>query len=482
LNNLKEIARLAMIEHDLRPDFSPAALQELSSLAHVASLPGSAVRDLRDRLWSSIDNDDSRDLDQLTVAQSAADGAITVLVAIADVDSLVKVGSAIDEHARTNTTSVYTAAQIFSMLPEKLSTGLTSLNEGEERPALVIEMTIAASGEIVASDIYRARVFNRARLTYDAVAAWLDDAGPAPGRVTGLEGLEEQLRMQDRAAQALRSVRRARGALNLQTVEARPVFKDEALTDLRADEKNRAKDLIEDFMVAANGVVARFLDHHGRASLRRTLRSPERWTRIVGIAKEHGTQLPTGPDSAALNEFLVARREADPKGFADLSLSVIKLLGAGRYAVELPNQQTPGHFGLAVHDYTHSTAPNRRFPDLVTQRLLKAALNDAPAPYSTDELQALAAHCNDQERNAAKVERQVRKAATAVLLSARIGQRFNGIITGASAKGTWVRVEHPLAEGKIVRSFAGLDVGDRVVVELIHVDAGRGFIDFAGAN
>ena len=471
-----------MVEHDLQPDFPQAALTELNSLSHVASTSGAVIRDLRDRLWSSIDNDDSRDLDQLTVAESLGGGVVKILVAIADVDSLVKPDSAIDDHARANTTSVYTAAQIFPMLPEKLSTDLTSLNEGQERLAIVIEMTIEATGEIVASDVYRASVLNRAKLAYDAVAAWLDDTSPAPARVAAVKGLEEQLRIQDRAAQALRSIRRAHGALNLQTVETRPVFKDEALTDLRADEKNRAKDLIEDFMVAANGVVARFLDRHGRASLRRTLRSPERWARIVAIAREHGAQLPAEPDSSALNQFLAARRGADPQGFPDLSLSVIKLLGAGQYAVELPQQKTAGHFGLAVHDYTHSTAPNRRFPDLVTQRLLKAALNEVPSPYSTDELQALAFRCNEQERNAAKVERQVRKAASAILLSSRIGQRFNGVVTGASEKGTWVRVDHPVAEGKIVRGFDGLDVGDRVTVELIRVDADRGFIDFAGTK
>jgi VacB/RNase II family 3'-5' exoribonuclease len=471
-----------MVEHDLDPDFPSAALQELSSLSHAAAATGEGIHDMRQLLWSSIDNDDSRDLDQLTVAEALADGAVKVLVAIADVDALVKRSSAIDQHASANTTSVYTAAQIFPMLPEQLSTDLTSLNQGQERLAMIIEMTVAANGEVTTSDVYRARVFNQAQLTYNAVAAWLDNVAPLPERAAAVKGMDEQLRLQDKVAQALRSVRRAHGALSLETVEARPIFKDEALTDLRADEKNRAKDLIEDFMVAANGVVARFLDSHGRASLRRTLRSPERWARIVGIATEHGGQLPAEPDSVALNKFLAERREADPQGFADLSLSVIKLLGAGQYAVELPNQKAPGHFGLAVHDYTHATAPNRRFPDLITQRLVKAALGNASPAYSVEELQVLASHCNDQERNAAKVERQVRKAASAILLAPRIGQRFNGVITGASDKGTWVRIEHPVAEGKIVRGFDGLDVGDRVAVELIHVDAARGFIDFSRAR
>ena len=481
MDDLKAIARQAMLDYGLQPDFPAAVLHEVSSLAS-RDTRTPAIRDLRELLWSSIDNDDSRDLDQLTVAESLAGDAVKVLVAIADVDSLVKRGSAIDAHARANTTSVYTAAQVFPMLPEKLSTDLTSLNPGEERLAMIIEMTVAASGDVVASDVYRARVLNRAKLAYNSVAAWLDGTGPVPERLAAVSGLEQQLRMQDKAAQALRNVRRAHGALSLETTEARPVFKDEFLTDLRADEKNRAKDLIEDFMVAANGVVARFLDSHGRASLRRTLRSPERWARIVGIAKDAGGQLPAEPDPVALNKFLSARREADPQGFADLSLAVIKLIGAGQYAVELPQQKTVGHFGLAVNDYTHSTAPNRRLPDLITQRLVKAVLSNEPAPYAPDELQAIANHCNDQERNSTKVERLVRKAASAILLSSHIGQRFNGIVTGASAKGVWVRVEHPVAEGKIVKGFDGLDVGDRVAVELIHVDAQRGFIDFVKAS
>jgi exoribonuclease-2 len=479
VDSLKRIARRAMVEHDLLPDFSPAALDELDVIAaHPRASTPDEVRDLRDRLWSSIDNDDTRDLDQLTVAEPLANAAVKILVAVADVDAAVKAGGAIDDHARSNTTSVYTAAQVFPMLPERLSTDLTSLNQQQERLAVVVEMTVAASGEIVASDVYRARVLNRAKLAYSSVAAWLDGEASAPERLRAVPGLEEQLRIQDAAAQALRKVRRAHGALSLETVQARPVFKEEALTDLHADERNRAKELIEDFMVAANGVAARFLHGHGRASLRRVLRSPERWARIVVLAAQHGGQLPADPDAASLSRFLSERRELDPSGFADLSLSIIKLLGAGEYTAALPDRAAPGHFGLAVNEYTHSTAPNRRYADLITQRLLKAALRGEVAPYSLEELEAVAAHCNLQERNASKVERQVRKAATALLLSTMIGRRFEGVVTGASAKGTWVRVEHPLAEGKIVRGFAGLDVGDHVSVRLDAVDADRGFIDF----
>jgi len=467
-----------MIEHGLAPEFPAAALREAETIepAHVE-----AIRDLRHLLWSSIDNDDSRDLDQLTVAEPAADGAITVLVAIADVDALVSAGTAIDEHARVNTTSVYTAARVFPMLPERLSTHLTSLNQDEPRLAIVAEMTIDVQGTIVRSKVYRASVLNRAKLAYNAVAAWLEEQEPEPARLAAIPGLADQLRLQDRAAQSLRKARQARGSLSFETVEARPVFKEETLTDLRADQKNRAKDLIEDFMVSANGVIARFLGERRRLALRRVLRAPDRWPRIVALASQHGVLLPTEPDGAALNAFLTDMRGKDPKTFADLSLSVIKLLGAGEYAADVLETDMPGHFGLAVSEYTHATAPNRRLVDLIVQRLVKATLNSAPEPYSLQELQDIAARCNEQARNAAKVERQVRKAATALLLANRVGERFKGIITGASAKGTWIRIDHPVAEGKVVRGADGLDVGDLVTVELVGVDPARGFIDFATA-
>ncbi len=482
MDTLKSIARAAMTEHGLLPDFSAEALQQADSISQPAIETGPQVRDLRGLLWASIDNDDSRDLDQLSVAQALASGAVKVLVAIADVDAIVKRGSAIDDHARSNTTSVYTAAQVFPMLPEKLSTDLTSLGEEQERLAVVIEMTISAEGAVLASEVYRASVLNRAKLAYNGVAAWLEGTGPAPARLAATAGLDQQLRMQDQVAQALKRVRHANGALNLETIEARAVFNDGILSDLRVDEKNRAKELIEDFMIAANGVVARYLQSQGRTSLRRVLRTPQRWERIVALAAGLGERLPAVPDALALNTFLAARRQADPTGFPDLSLSVIKLLGSGEYAVELPNQPTPGHFGLAVRDYTHSTAPNRRFPDLIAQRLLKAALDGQPAPYSDDELKILAAHCTQQESNAAKVERQVRKAASAQLLASRIGQRFDGIVTGASDKGTWVRIQDPVAEGRVVKGAAGMDVGDRVRVQLVHTNAERGFIDFVRAG
>jgi exoribonuclease-2 len=479
MNSLAAIARRAMIEHGLQPDFSPEAQRQADSTFTTSANTRPAIRDLRALLWSSIDNDDTRDLDQLVVAEPLSAGIVKILVAIADVDALVARGSPIDDHARSNTTSVYTAAKVFPMLPERLSTDLTSLHEGQERLAVVVDMAIDTAGEITAFGVYRALVLNRAKLTYDGIAAWLDGHAPPPPQVSAVAGLDRQLHQQDQVAQSLRRARKARGALNFETMQARPVFNDGVLADLRADERNRAKELIEDFMVASNAVVARYLQGKKRSLLRRVLRSPERWPRIVALAAGVGERLPGQPDALALTAFLAARRSADPAAFPELSLSVLKLLGSGEYAVELPNQPAAGHFGLAVNEYTHSTAPNRRFPDLITQRLLKAALDGAAAAYTDDELRELAVHCTAQERNANKVERQVRKAAATLLLVDRIGQHFNGIVTGASDKGTWVRISEPIAEGKVVKGFAGLDVGDRVQVELVHVDPNRGFIDFA---
>ena len=478
-SRLKNIGRRAMLERGLLPDFSAAVLAETDAIVRAAHEAGGSVRDLRNLLWASIDNDDSRDLDQLTVAAAMAGGPVKILVAVADVDAIVKQGSAIDGHARANTTSVYTAAEIFPMLPEKLSTDLTSLGEGQERLAIVVEMVVGADGAVGESDVYRAVVLNRAKLAYDGVAAWLDGTAPAPAPISAVPGLDQQLRIQDRVAQAMKGFRHQHGALTLQTIEGRAVFVGDALADLRADEKNRAHQLIEDFMIAANGVIARYFEQKGRSSLRRVLRSPERWERIVELAKGLGERLPPEPAAGALEEFLAKRQQADPERFPDVSLSVVKLLGRGEYALELPGGRAEGHFGLAVKDYTHSTAPNRRFPDLITQRLLKAALGGVPAPYSDDELAELGRRCTEQEDRATKVERQVGKSAAALLLEARIGERFDAIITGASAKGTWVRIIQPAAEGKVVHGFEDLDVGDRIRVELVQTDVERGFVDFA---
>jgi VacB/RNase II family 3'-5' exoribonuclease len=476
---LMNVARLAMTNNGLLPDFSDAALKQMASITTPAKDSSPDIRDLRQLLWASIDNDNSRDLDQLTVADQASTSTVKILVAIADVDAVVKPGSPIDDHARVNTTSVYTPAAIFSMLPEKLSTDLTSLGESQERLALIIDMTINAAGSVTQSEVYRARVVNHSKLAYNGVGAWLAGSGPPPAGVAAVPGMDQQLRTQDKVAQSLRAVRRARGALDLETIEAQPVFSAGTLSDLVPDQPNRAKQLIEEFMVAANGVTAQFLTACDFSSLRRVLREPKRWDRIVALAAALGEKLPAEPSAPALNAFLAKRRQSAPELYPDLSLSVIKLLGSGEYVLDKPGQTTAGHFGLAVVDYTHSTAPNRRFPDLITQRLLKAAMTKRASPYTDAQLQELAAHCTLQEHNAAKVERAVNKSSAASLLASRIGAKFDAIVTGASDKGTWVRISSPTTEGKVVRGFEGLDVGDRVRVVLLHTDVARGFIDFA---
>jgi exoribonuclease-2 len=475
---LARIARRAMIERDLRPDFSPAALEELASLRPPAMRAESARRDLRNLPWASIDNDDSRDLDQLTVAQEPVDGMGRILVAIAEVDGLVEKDSAIDEHARHNTTSVYTPARIFLMLPEPLSTDLTSLACGEDRFAIVVSMTIAEDGGLREADIYPALVRNRAQLAYASVAAWLDESGPLPAAIAAVPGLDANLRQQDEIAQRMRRHRYEQGALNLQTIQARPVFAGDTIVDLAIEQKNRAKELIEDFMIAANGVTARFLKARQLPSLRRVVPTPGRWERIVDLAAALGDRLPPRPEARALADFLDRERERDPLRFPDLSLSVVKLLGSGEYVVEAPGEAPAGHFGLAVRNYTHSTAPNRRFPDLITQRLLKAALLGAPMPYDAVELEVLARHCTRKEDDADKVERLVSKSAAALLLESRAGERFDALVTGASLKGTWVRTLDPPVEGMLIAGADGVDVGDRIRVELVSTDVESGYIDF----
>jgi exoribonuclease-2 len=493
---LRRIARRAMLERGLVPDFPPGVATELEALGATEprDLPsgplleaapgdgafarGDSLSDLRHLPWASIDNDHTRDLDQLTVAETASRGRVRVLVAIADVDVFVKKGTAIDRHAAQNTTSVYTPAQIFPMLPIELSTGLTSLNPDEERPALVVAMLVDLDGSIDTSEVFRARVCSRAKLAYDSVSAWLEGNGPMPDGMAAVEDLAENLRLQDEVARRMRINRHRRGALSLETVEAQPVFDGDLVSGLAVAEKNRAKNLIEDFMIAANGAAARFLASSGFPSIRRVVRTPRRWERIVEIADEHGRRLPAAPDPGALERFLTAMREEDRTGFADLSLAVTKLLGPGEYVANAPGEDPPAHFGLAVKDYGHSTAPNRRFTDLVTQRLLKAVLTGSIAPYRVEELSDLALHCTKQEDAANKVERQVGKSAAALYLRRQVGQQFEAMVTGAAEKGTWVRLVGLPVEGRVVEGFRDLDVGHRVSVQLVSVDVERGFIDF----
>jgi ribonuclease R len=479
---LKAIARREMLKRGFLPDFSTGELAELDMILSPAKIPSNFVRDLRNLLWCSIDNDDSLDLDQLTVAEALPGGRVKILVAIADVDSLVRQGSEIDRHGLHNTTSIYTAAAIFPMLPEKLSTNLTSLNFMDERLANVVEMVIQADGSLLKYDIYPAVVQSRAKLAYNSVAAWLEGTGPIPEAVAEVHGLEANLNLQDNAAQSMKTLRHAHGALSLETIEAKPLFDGEDITGLEQNEKNRAKAIIEDFMIAANSATVQFLASKRFPSIRRVVRTPKRWDRIVEIAREHGTSLPESPDSRELEKFLSHQKAANPQTFPDLSLTVIKLLGQGEYVAELSETTPSGHFGLAVRDYTHSTAPNRRYPDLVTQRLLKSTFKQELPPYTIDELQALAVHFTQKENDANKVERQVGKSAAALLLSHRIGETFDAIITGAADKGTWVRLLTIPVEGKLMHGFEGLDIGHRLHVQLISVDVDQGFIDFRKAN
>ncbi len=478
--NLVAAAHATMIEHGFQPEFPAGTDKELAAIqAHPAppSVPG--AQDLRSLLWSSIDNDTSKDLDQIEWAEQLPDGHIRVLVGVADVDARVHKGAIIDGHAQSETTSVYTGVKVFPMLPIELSEGITSLNENEDRVAVVIEFAVDATGTVSNGKAYRALVHNRAQLAYNAVGAWLEARGPAPAKVAANTALAAQLKLQDMAAQRMVDGRFQHGALDLETIETRPVMLPKDAIEIARLEKNRATSLIEEFMVAANGVMARTFEQAGVASIRRIVRTPKRWDRIVELAEGLGTTLPAQPDSKILNDFLLAQKQKDPDHFPDLSLAVIKLMGPGEYVLVKPNEVSPGHFGLAVQDYTHSTAPNRRFPDVVTQRLLKALLAHGPQPYSENDLNAIATRCTLMEDNARKVEREMQKRIAAVVLHPRIGQSFPAIVTGVNQYGTFVRTLNPHVDGMVVSGGKGLDVGDRVTVKLVSTDPQRGFIDFA---
>ncbi len=476
--NLADLANHVLQDRGLRPYFTEAALHQLDHINEPSLASSPNCKDLTSLLWCSIDNDDSRDLDQLTVSQSHEAGEISILVAIADVDSLVKKGSAIDEQALANTTSVYTSAKIFPMLPEKLSTNLTSLNPGVQRAAMVVEMRFDASGEIQKYDVYLAKVLNKSKLAYDAVSDWIENAGLLPQAAQEVQGMDLQLKAQDHLAQLLKKRRNQAGALNFETFQPRAEFEGEEITRLTTQPHNRARQLIEEFMIAANECISKFLIEHGGASLRRVVRSPERWTRIVEVALLYGEHLPELPDSSALEKFLAKQHQLDPLRFPDLSLVIIKLMGRGEYVVERQNQKPIGHFGLALKNYTHSTAPNRRYPDLITLRQVKAILAHEPPPYTTRELENLAAHCTAQEDASQKAERHMRKSEAAMLLSSRIGQYFDALVTGVSPKGSWVRIIDPPTEGRLSGDIPKLKVGQRLRVKLIYTSVEKGFIDF----
>ena len=494
--DLKGRARQAMVDAGFKPDFPPEVSREVQLMPQQA--PGSAVafRDLRALLWSSIDNETSRDLDQVEYAEKLPTGGVRLLIGIADVDSSVRKGSATDQYAATETTSVYTGVTVFPMLPNELSTNLTSLVDAEDRASLVIELHVQDSGEVDHHDVYLALIRNRAKLAYPSTGAWLEGRGPMPQAIANVPGMEAQLRLQVETSNKLRGIRKQQGALTFGSIEATPVVENDTIKDLVLRQHNAAEDIIESFMVAANVALAQYLKEKRSLSIRRVVKTPQRWDRIQALAARYGTKIPDAPDQRALSVFLEQRKAADPDHFPDLSLSIVKLLGPGEYIVETPGTEREGHFGLAVHDYTHSTAPNRRFADLVTQRLIKAVMDrhpagerqpsisssaDAPggaAPYSATELSQIATRCTEREDAARKVERLMRKVAAACLLNRRLGESFDGIITGASPKGTYVRLLKFPAEGRIVKGANGCDVGDKVQVRLISVEIAKGFIDF----
>ncbi|MGA3032157.1 MAG: RNB domain-containing ribonuclease [Terracidiphilus sp.] len=478
--NLAAAAHATMIENGFHPDFPAGADAELAQIkAQPPVQPADGIVDLRNLLWSSIDNDTSKDLDQIEWAEQLADGRIRVLVGVADVDARVHQGTLLDKHAQSETTSVYTGVVTFPMLPTQLSEGITSLNENQDRAAFVIEFSVDTNGNASDLKAYRALVRNRAQLAYPSIGAWLEATAAPPPKVQANADLAAQLKLQDTAAQRLEGNRFQHGALDLETIETQPVFITDQIVGIAPINKNRATILIEEFMIAANGVIARTFEQAGVASIRRVVRTPKRWDRIVELAKERaGVNLPAQPDSKALNDFLLDQRQKDPDHFPDVSLTVIKLMGPGEYVLVKPNEPSPGHFGLAVQDYTHSTAPNRRFPDMVTQRLLKAFLAKASAPYSEDQLDSIATRCTQMEDAARKVERDMQKRIAAVALHPHIGQTYQAIVTGATDHGTFVRTLDPHVEGMVVRGGKGLDVGDRVTVKLVNTDPQRGYIDF----
>ena len=478
--DLQATAKRIMQQRGFEPDFSTEVTAQLASLkGQTPIVPTDGLRDMRNLLWSSIDNDTSRDLDQIEVAERSSNGDVRVMIGIADVDGLVSKLTPIDQHAARETTTVYTGIRNFPMLPEELSTGITSLLENEDRLSLILEFIVDSEGNLKTSDVYRALVRNQAQLQYNSVGAWLEAHAAAPQKIRESEELQGQLKLQDDVARKLKNQRLQHGALNLQTDETRPLVLNDKVVDLVKQQRNRATDLIEDFMLAANGVVARFLQDV--SSLRRIVRTPRRWDRIVELAATKNEKLPAQPDSKALNDFLLRQKAADSDHFADLSLAVIKLIGPGEYVLERAGEVSPGHFGLAVQDYTHSTAPNRRFADIVTQRLIKAKLARQPNPYSDDELTAIAANCTQKEDAARKVEREMSKCLAAVAMQSRIGEVFDAIVTGVTDHGTFVRVLKPPLEGLLAQGAHGLDVGDKLRAKLIRTDASKGYIDFARA-
>lgn len=463
MTDLIQLAEKAMLEKGFLPYPTEAAEQEAAALTGPAVPLDENYRDMREIPWISIDNDDSKDLDQITYAEGNR-----IFIAIADVDALVKKGSAIDLYAQNNTTSVYTPKINFPMLPSQLSFDYTSLNEHSERCATVTEIELDHEGKFIKWDVYYAWVKNHTKLAYNATAKELEEGTAS-----------EQLLLQDKLAQRIKDYRFKQGSLDFETIKLKPKIEGEEVADLQREKGNRATELIENFMIASNVTMTRFLKAHNLPSIRRVVRTPKRWEKIRDVAFELGFELPLEPDVKALQNFLTEQKEKNPLNFNNLSLSLIKLIGRGEYVATFPGQTSPGHFDLAILDYSHTTAPNRRYPDLITQRILKSLIFKKPAPYSDDELAALAERCTQKEDDANKVERRMVKSAAALYLSNKIGQQWPAVVTGVNEHGTWVRLNNPPIEGKLSRGARGLDVGDKLTVVLIHVDVERGYIDFA---
>jgi exoribonuclease-2 len=480
-SELNALARQALIDNNFAPDFTPQVIAAAESLDEqkIISSAYSPVRDLRSLLWSSIDNATSLDLDQVEYAEKLPNGDIRLLVGIADVDAFVPKDSVIDRFAARNITSIYVGSDVFPMLPERLSTDLTSLREGVDRLAVVIEMIVSEHADVQTGDVFPALLRNRAKLSYEEIGAWLDGKGNTPESVSQIEGMERQIRLQYEAAVRLHNFRKQKGALEFETIEAKVVINSDEIADIKVERRNAARDIIENFMIAANVQTAEFLENRNVPSLRRVVKNPQRWNRIVAIARNFGEDLPENPDSLRLAEFLERRKSADRTHYPDLSLSIIKLLGAGEYVVQEAGADAGGHFGLAVSDYTHSTAPNRRYVDLIVQRLIKATVAGKPSPYTFEELNQIAANCNERESAARKVERQMNKTIAGSIMSTRIGEEFDAIVTGINERGTFARVLNPPVDGRIVEGDADLQIGDEVCVRLTDTDVQRGFIDFA---
>jgi VacB/RNase II family 3'-5' exoribonuclease len=482
ISELQKISAETMRDNGFETHFPPEVLAELNFLKTKPLSDDSEIRDLRHLLWTSIDNETSKDLDQIEFAEALPDGNIRVLIGIADVDEYVKKGSAIDEHAKQQTVSVYTETKTLPMLPDVISEGMTSLLPGADKLVIVTEMVVTEQGDVPEHSVYRALTRNRAKLTYGEVGEWLDGDAAEPAELSQFEGLREQILLQHKAGKRLLEFRRRRGSLEFESVESAPVFDEGMPKDLRTVRTNSARRIIENFMVAANVEMAEFLEENNLTSIRRVVKTPARWTRIRELAEKYGTILPREPDSNALSEFLKIRKAAEPEKFADLSLAIVKLIGAGEYVVQKPRGDADGHFGLAVRDYTHSTAPNRRYPDLIVQRLVKAALEGKKTPYTDEELAEIAERCNERESAARKVERKMRKVIAASVMKPRIGERFAAVVTGITPSGTFARILRPPVDGRVVRGEAGLEVGEKITVKLLATNIHNGFIDFAAED